>query len=76
MGEFKGAQVESDLHLIPAFEPFWHSPRVPAGATSAIFEFVVYQHCSFLIHDFECDWLWTLPALLSARRVECGKWDQ
>jgi hypothetical protein len=40
MLDFKGPQVHLDLHLELALEVRWHSPRVPAGATSAILEFV------------------------------------
>ena len=53
MRDFKGPQVHLDLHLEPAPETFWHSPRVPAGATSAIFELVCHQHVSLLIDDLE-----------------------
>src|SRR5512133_3232077 len=53
MPDFKGSQVHLDLHLELALEPFWHSPRVPADATSAILELVCHQHSSFLIHDLE-----------------------
>ncbi len=53
MGDFKGSQVEIDLHLEPAFEPVWHSPRVPAGPTSTILECICYQYRSFLIYDFK-----------------------
>ena len=40
VGDFEGPQVEIDLHLEPALETFWHSPRVPAGPASAIFEII------------------------------------
>lgn len=69
MGDFKGSQIDIDLHLESAFESFWHSPRVPAGTTSTILELICYQCCSFLIHNFERRRRWTVPTLLSARQV-------
>jgi len=32
---FKQSQVHIYLHLAPAVETFWHSPRVPTDAASA-----------------------------------------
>jgi hypothetical protein len=40
VGDFKGPRIDVNLYLEPAFETFWHSPRVPAGPTSAILEFI------------------------------------
>src|SRR5512139_2925866 len=67
--DFEGPQVDMDLHLELALEPFWHSPRVPAGATSAILELVRDQHSPFLIHDLERDRRRPSPAAPESRRV-------
>jgi hypothetical protein len=47
---FKRPQVNIHLHLVLAFEITWHSPRVPAGAASAILEFARGKYISSFIH--------------------------
>ena len=41
MRDLKGSQVDVDLYLELALEIGGHSPRVPAGAMSTIFELVL-----------------------------------
>ena len=60
---FKGPKVNIYLHLVFAFEILWHSPRVPAGASSPILEFTRGKYISRFIHDLH-SWRGNSPAVL------------
>lgn len=69
MPDLKSSQVDIDLYLEPAFEIRWHSPRVPADATSAVFERVLSQHGSILCDDTKCSFRSPLAVPEKARLV-------
>ena len=50
---FKRPKVGFNFDLVFAFEGFWYSPRVPAGAASAILEFSGGKNIAFLVNDFQ-----------------------
>lgn len=49
--DLEGSEVDIHLHLELSLEVIWHSPRVPAGAASAIPETVIEQHLSGFVND-------------------------
>ncbi|MHC4216406.1 MAG: hypothetical protein ACYSWP_23900 [Planctomycetota bacterium] len=48
----KCSQVNIDLYPVLALEGFWYSPRVPAGASSAVLEFARGENFTFLVDYF------------------------
>ncbi len=46
-------KVHIDKHFVLALEGFWHSPRVPAGASSAILKLAGGQHVSGFIDNLQ-----------------------